>query len=87
MRYYRYILGTLGTFEVSLVHRWYINVSSLYRFQAQKGMLSIVLYMYLFCIKLAIFQIFLAILYKIGIPFLYPYKCTNFVPFFGVGWF
>ena len=36
MRYYRYILGTLGTFEVSLVHRWYINVSSLYRFQAQK---------------------------------------------------
>ena len=36
MRYYRYILGTLGTFEVSLVHCWYINVSSLYRFQAQK---------------------------------------------------
>ena len=35
MRYYRYILGTLGTSEVSLVHRWYINVSSLYRFQAQ----------------------------------------------------
>ena len=33
MRYYRYILGT---FEVSLVHRWYINVPSLYRFQAQK---------------------------------------------------
>ena len=32
VRYYRYILGT---FEVSLVHRWYINVSSLYRFQAQ----------------------------------------------------
>ena len=30
---YRYILGT---FEVHLVHRWYINVSSLYRFQAQK---------------------------------------------------
>ena len=65
-------LRYLGTFEVYLVHRWYINVSSLYRFQAQKGMLSIVLYMYLFCIKLAIFQIFLAILYKIGIPFLYP---------------
>ena len=36
MRYYRYILDTIGTFEVSLVHRWYINVSSLYRFQAQK---------------------------------------------------
>ena len=54
-------------------------------FKHKKGMLSIVLYMYLFCIKLAIFQIFLAILYKIGIPFLYPQKCTNFVPFFGVG--
>ena len=29
-------LRYLGTFEVYLVHRWYINVSSLYRFQAQK---------------------------------------------------
>ena len=84
MRYYRYILGTLGTFEASLVHRWYINVSSLYRFQAQKR------YIYSF--------IHVPILYQIGhisdifgnpvqnrYTFFVPVKMYQFCTFFRCG--
>ena len=79
-------LRYLGTFEVYLVHRWYINVSSLYRFQAQK---RYVIYSF----------IHVPILYQIGhisdifgnpvqnrYTFFVPVKMYQFCTFFRCGY-